>query len=128
LKRSFPTVDEVDLRATRHGQVRPVYHPITLPTQANATLLVRHHVLSIGAEPALDDVFRALHAMCTYHMEVLPLASGRSGTVSGQVALHAGVGVPRGGVRLLPRSVALQYKLTDGGAVFFERGTGAGVL
>ncbi|KAJ7929589.1 hypothetical protein B0H13DRAFT_1859586 [Mycena leptocephala] len=79
-------------------------------------------------QPALDDLFRALHQMCAYHIEVLPLASGRSGAVSGQVALHAGPGTPRGGVRLLGRSSALQYKLTDGGAVFFERGTGAGVL
>ncbi|KAJ6537742.1 hypothetical protein B0H19DRAFT_1270155 [Mycena capillaripes] len=97
--------------------------------KANATLLIRQHVLTPStAEPVLDDLFRALHQMCAYHMEVLPLASGRSGTVSGQVALHAGSGTPRGGVKLLSRSSALQYKLTDGGAVFFERGTGAGIL
>ncbi|KAJ6509189.1 hypothetical protein C8R47DRAFT_12630 [Mycena vitilis] len=97
--------------------------------KAKATLLIRQHVLTPStAEPVLDDLFRALHQMCTYHMEVLPLASGRSGAVSGQIALHAGLGTPRGGVRLLGRSSALQYKLTDGGAVFFERGTGAGVL
>ncbi|KAJ7655621.1 hypothetical protein DFH06DRAFT_1200535 [Mycena polygramma] len=97
--------------------------------KTNATLLIRQHVLMPStAEPVLDDLFRALHQMCSYHMEVLPLASGRSGAVSGQVALHAGPGTPRGGVKLLGRSSALQYKLTDGGAVFFERGTGAGVL
>ncbi|KAJ7935289.1 hypothetical protein B0H13DRAFT_2227178 [Mycena leptocephala] len=97
--------------------------------KTNATLLIRQHVLTPStAEPVLDDLFRALHQMCTYHMEVLPLASGRSGAVSGQVALHAGPGTPRGGVKLLNRSSALQYKLRDGGAVFFERGTGAGVL
>ncbi|KAJ7125283.1 hypothetical protein C8R44DRAFT_618674 [Mycena epipterygia] len=98
--------------------------------KVNATLLIRQHVLTPPtAAPVLDDVFRQLRELCTYHMEVLPLASGRSGAVSGQVALHAGPGVsPRNGVRLLPRSSALQYKLTDGGAVFFERGTGAGVL
>ncbi|KAJ7643227.1 hypothetical protein B0H17DRAFT_1104512 [Mycena rosella] len=90
----------------------------------NATLLIRHHVLA----PEPDDALRALREQCTFHMEVLPLASGRSGAVSGQVALHAGPGVSRGSVRLLPRSAALQYKLTEGGAVFFERGTGAGVL
>ncbi|KAF7362398.1 hypothetical protein MVEN_00587000 [Mycena venus] len=97
--------------------------------RANATLLIRQHVLTPStAEPVLDDLFRALHHMCTYHIEVLPLASGRSGAVNGQVALHAGPGTPRGGVKLLERSSALQYKLTDGGATFFERGTGAGVL
>ncbi|KAJ7929588.1 hypothetical protein B0H13DRAFT_1859585 [Mycena leptocephala] len=97
--------------------------------KVNATLLIRQHVLTQStAEPVLDDLFRVLHQMCTYHIEVLPLASGRSGAVSGQVALHAGPGTPRGGVRLLGRSSALQYKFTDGGAVFFERGTGAGVL
>jgi len=97
--------------------------------KANATLLIRQHVLTPStAEPVLDDLFRTLHHMCTYHLEVLPLASGPSGAVSGQVALHAGPGTPRGGVKLLCRNSALQYKLTDGGAVFFERGTGAGVL
>ncbi|KAJ7890662.1 hypothetical protein B0H14DRAFT_2690248, partial [Mycena olivaceomarginata] len=98
--------------------------------KTNATLLIRQHVLTpSNAEPMLDDLFRALHQMCTYHMDVLPLASGRSGAVSWQVsALHLGPGAPRGGVKLLGRSSALQYKLTDTGAVFFERGTGAGVL
>ncbi|KAJ7032712.1 hypothetical protein C8F04DRAFT_1356990 [Mycena alexandri] len=94
--------------------------------KGNATLLIRQHVLA--PDPAPDDLFRELNQLCTYHMEVLPLASGRSGAVSGQVALHLGPGTPKGAVRLLSRSAALQYKLSDGGAVFFERGTGAGVL
>nr|GAT49118.1 predicted protein [Mycena chlorophos] len=96
----------------------------------NATLLLRQHVLTpSGPDPVLDDLFRALRQLCTYHLEVLPLASGRSGAVSGQVALHAGpaLAVPQD-VKLLPRSAALQYKLADNGAVFFQRGTGAGVL
>ncbi|KAJ7072835.1 hypothetical protein C8F01DRAFT_262424 [Mycena amicta] len=97
--------------------------------KANATLLLRQHVLTpTPAEPILDDLFRALRQLCTYHLEVLPLASGRSGTVSGQVALHAGPAVSQTKVKLLPRGAALQYRLTDGGATFFERGTGAGVL
>ncbi|KAJ7125220.1 hypothetical protein C8R44DRAFT_840350 [Mycena epipterygia] len=83
--------------------------------KANATLLTRQHVLTPPtAAPVLDDLFRQLRELCTYHMEV---------------ALHAGPDVPpRDGVRLLPRSSALQYKLPDGGEVFLERGTGAGVL
>ncbi|KAJ7207291.1 hypothetical protein B0H12DRAFT_1158977 [Mycena haematopus] len=100
--------------------------------KANATLLIRQHVLtSSTAEPMLDDLFRALHQMCTYHMDVLPLASGRSGAVSGQVKrliAYERIWTPQDGVRLLGRRSALQYKLTDTGAVFFERGTGAGVL
>ncbi|KAJ7287017.1 hypothetical protein C8J57DRAFT_1707423 [Mycena rebaudengoi] len=97
--------------------------------KANATLLVRQHVLaSTSAELLLDDLFRHLLQICSYHLEVMPLTSGRSGAVSGQVALHPGPGMPRNSVRLLPRSSAMQYKLTDGGAVFFERGTGAEVL
>ncbi|KAJ6590064.1 hypothetical protein DFH09DRAFT_1140789 [Mycena vulgaris] len=103
--------------------------------RTNATLLIRQHVLPDAAGDAEGNMLlRALREQCAFHMEVLPLASGRSGAVSGQVALHAGPGTARngsgGGVRLLARSAALQYKLTDGpgGAVFFERGTGAGVL
>lgn len=52
-----------------------------LMVQANATLLVRHHRLS--DEP--DDLFRHLYQLCTYHLEVRGLASGRSGAVSGEV-------------------------------------------
>ncbi|KAJ6590059.1 hypothetical protein DFH09DRAFT_1074530 [Mycena vulgaris] len=99
--------------------------------KTNATLLIRQHVLPDAAGDAEGNLLlRALREQCAFHMEVLPLASGRSGAVSGQVALHAGPGTARSGVRLLARSAALQYKLMDGpgGAVFFERGTGAGVL
>ncbi|KAJ7647802.1 hypothetical protein FB45DRAFT_782758 [Roridomyces roridus] len=96
--------------------------------KARATLLIRQHVMTPPtAEPLLDDLFRHLFQMSSYHMEILPLSSGRSGAVSGQVALHLGPGMPHE-VKLLPRSSALQYKLTDGGAVFFERGTEAGIL
>ncbi|KAJ7496709.1 hypothetical protein FB451DRAFT_1549768 [Mycena latifolia] len=102
--------------------------PSDLTRFVNATLLIRQHVLA--PEPDDGDVLHALREQCTFHVEVRPLASGRSGAVSGQVALHAGPGLPPGygGVRLLPRSAALQYRLTDAGAMFFERGTGAGVL
>ncbi|KAK7012272.1 hypothetical protein R3P38DRAFT_3020421, partial [Favolaschia claudopus] len=97
--------------------------------KANATLLIRQHVLTPSTtEPILEDLFRTLHHMCTYHMEVLPLSSGRSGAVSGQVALHIGPGTVRAGVKLYPRSSAIHYKLADTGALFFERGTASGVL
>ncbi|CAK5281892.1 unnamed protein product [Mycena citricolor] len=112
----------------------------------NATLIVRQHVLTpSGPEPLLDDLFRSMFQLCSYHLEVLPLSSGKSGSVSGQVrsprvrlfsydndrgkvALHAGPGTSSLGVKLLSRNSALQYKLTDNNASFFERGTSAGVL
>ena len=33
-----------------------------------------------------------------------------------------------GGVKLIPRSAALQYRLADNGRIFSQRGTGGGVL
>lgn len=93
--------------------------------QLNATLVIRHHIVTPG-DP--DELFRHLLHLCTYHLEVRALASGRSGTVSGEVALHPGMATITGSVKLIPRSSALQYRLTDAGAVFFERGTSEGVL
>ncbi|KAF8060707.1 hypothetical protein FPV67DRAFT_303245 [Lyophyllum atratum] len=93
--------------------------------KANATLIIRHHNVT-PEEP--DDLFRHLLHLCTYHMEVRPLSSGRSGSVSGEVALHPGMSTPSSGVKLIPRSSAIQYRLTDTGAVFFDRGTSGGVL
>ncbi|CCM03898.1 uncharacterized protein FIBRA_06049 [Fibroporia radiculosa] len=93
--------------------------------QFNAALIVRHHVVTPG-EP--DDLLRLLMQLCTYHMDVLPLSSGRSGAVSGQVALHAGPSAIDPPFRLISRSDAVHYRLTDAGSVFFDRGTGGGVL
>ncbi|KAI0633495.1 hypothetical protein C8Q77DRAFT_1057193 [Trametes polyzona] len=93
--------------------------------KANTSLIIRHHVITPG-EP--DDVLKHLLQLCTYHMDVFPLSSGRSGTVSGQVALHAGPGTAQPSHRHIPRSAAVQYRLTDVGSVFFDRGTGSGVL
>ncbi|KAF8959840.1 hypothetical protein BDZ97DRAFT_1836152 [Flammula alnicola] len=92
---------------------------------AHATLLVRHHMV-IPNEP--DDLFRHLLQICTYHLEVRPLLSGRSGAVSGEVSLHSGFSVSAETVKLIPRSTAMQYRLTDVGPVFFAKGTGGGVL
>lgn len=77
-------------------------------------------------------------------MEVKPLLSGRSGAVSGevssacqtkpflnslrQISFHPGPCVDESEFQSIPRSAAVQYRLTDTGAVFFERGTGGGVL
>ncbi|KAM6497605.1 hypothetical protein JOM56_005553 [Amanita muscaria] len=96
--------------------------------KTNATLIVRHH--RVSNDVASDDLFSHLYQMCTYHLEVRGLASGRSGSVSGEIALHAGPGTAptKDSVNLLPRSCAMQYRLTDTSAVFFEKGTGGAVL
>lgn len=90
-----------------------------------AVLVIRHHILN-ASEPG--HLFQLLLQLCSYHIEVRPLASGRSGAVSGELCLHPGPceGEPRN--RLLSRLTALQYRLTDGGAMFFNKGTSEGVL
>ncbi|KAF9455941.1 hypothetical protein BDZ94DRAFT_1285309 [Collybia nuda] len=95
--------------------------------KANATLVIRHHLVTPDVP---DDLFLHLLQICTYHLDVRPLSSGRSGSVSGAVALHVGPSTPldADGVKLIPRSSAIQYRLTDTGPVFFDRGTAEGVL
>ncbi|KAF8629693.1 hypothetical protein AX15_003331 [Amanita polypyramis BW_CC] len=92
--------------------------------KANATFVIRHH--RVSDEP--DELFSHLYHLCAYHLEVRGLASGRSGSVSGEIALHAGPATIPKDVNLLPRSCAMQYRLTDASAVFFEKGTGGAVL
>ncbi|KNZ74721.1 hypothetical protein J132_06356 [Termitomyces sp. J132] len=96
-----------------------------LSQQARSTLVIRHHNVT-PEEP--DDVFRHMLHLCTYHLEVRPLSSGRSGSVSGEIALHPGMSTSVTGVKLIPRSSAIQYRLADTGANFFDRGTGVGIL
>lgn len=145
---------------------------------------MRHHLLS-PEEP--DELFRSLYQLCASYIEVRPLASGRSGAVSGEVSsllpiytsmvLFAALPTPKPPTvisapqtsypsvlrfpihgtsvvltslilqvslypgpsymlsasisshsHLIPRDKALQYRLTDTGATFFERGTGGAVL
>ncbi|KAL4257389.1 ELP6 family protein [Pleurotus pulmonarius] len=89
----------------------------------DSTLFIRHHVVT-PAQP--DDVFRTLLQLCTYHIDVRPLASGRSGSVSGEITLHLGPSTratqgPQGNRRW-------QYRLSDNSAVYFERGMAGGIL
>ncbi|KAI0708926.1 hypothetical protein C8T65DRAFT_708448 [Cerioporus squamosus] len=93
--------------------------------QRNASLVLRHHIVTPG-EP--DELFKRLLQLCNYHMDVFPLSSGRSGSVSGQVALHLGPAAAEAGIPLVSRSTAVHYRLTDSGSMFFERGTGNSVL
>lgn len=49
--------------------------------------------------------------------------------VSGEIALHAGPStIGREGVKTIPRSAAIQYRLSDSGVIWFERGNATGVL
>lgn len=112
----------------------------------NAALVLRHHVVTPG-EP--DELLKRLLQVCHYHVDVFPLSSGRSGSVSGQVvfilsydraeartdhrmvckvALHCGPATAEPAHELISRSGAVQYRLADSGGMFFDRGTGSGVL
>ncbi|KAH9168252.1 hypothetical protein EDB89DRAFT_1992725 [Lactarius sanguifluus] len=84
------------------------------------SLVVRYHIAASGD---LDSVLRILLRLSAYHIEVLPLSSGKSGSVSGEA--WPSPGKP---LRVIPRSQALQYRLGDYHATYFERGTGHAVL
>ncbi|KAI1794241.1 hypothetical protein LXA43DRAFT_998436 [Ganoderma leucocontextum] len=97
----------------------------SLCQQKNAAFVLRHHVVTAG-EP--DELLKRLLQSCHYHIDVFPLSSGRSGSVSGQAALHCGPATAEPAHALITRSGAVQYRLTDSGGMFFDRGTGNGVL
>ncbi|KAL5519129.1 hypothetical protein ACEPAH_812 [Sanghuangporus vaninii] len=97
-----------------------------LCNRCNAALVIRHHRVT---SDNLDDLHRALLCQCSLHVEVLPLASGRSSAISGEITLHAGplLDDPKS-VTTISRSAAVQYRLRDSGATYFGRGTSALVL
>lgn len=97
----------------------------TLCVKMDAALIVRHHIVT---PPEPDMLLQHLLQLCTYHIEVRPLASGRSGAVSGEVCVHLGPGMRDTNEHLISRTSALQYRLTESGAVFFDKGTSTGVL
>ncbi|KAI0743659.1 hypothetical protein C8Q80DRAFT_1237014 [Daedaleopsis nitida] len=90
-----------------------------------SSLILRHHITTPD-EP--DELLKRLLQMCHYHLDVFPLSSGRSGSVSGQIALHCGPAAAGPVQQCIPRSGAAHYRLTDSGCIFFDRGTGNGVL
>ncbi|KAI0030699.1 hypothetical protein K488DRAFT_53678 [Vararia minispora EC-137] len=96
-----------------------------LCTKHNASLVFRHHV-AVQDEP--DDVFRTLYQLAAYHIEVRSLSSGRSGSVTGEIAVHPCPRLNTEPILNIPRKQALQYRLTDSGATYFQRGTGQVVL
>lgn len=72
------------------------YHLLIMYSQAQAPLIIRHHVLCTSTrEPIFtedessDDLFNLLAQLASFHVEIKSLASGRSGSVSGEASLTA---------------------------------------
>jgi Elongation complex protein 6 len=99
-----------------------------------SALVIRAHCSpSPSAElgmPFDSDLLRVLVDVCHAHIEVRPLASGRSGAVSGEIAVQTGGLTLNGpeGEAGMGRKGSIQYRLNDGGVVYFQKGMGAGVL
>ncbi|KAF8509591.1 hypothetical protein BU17DRAFT_56027 [Hysterangium stoloniferum] len=105
-----------------------------------AGLIIRAHAAAAArqhaeAMPFGSDVLRALIECSHRHVEVRPLASGRSGAISGEVAVHrGGLGIGSGGDDddgaggKMGRGTAVHYRLDGSGAVFFQKGMSAGIL
>jgi hypothetical protein len=104
----------------------------------SAGLIIRAHASAApvphNAESSIpfgSGILRALVESSYRHVEVRPLASGRSGAISGEVAVHlGGLGSGDGGVEggRLGRGTAVHYRLNDSGATFFQKGMSAGIL
>ncbi|KZO98066.1 hypothetical protein CALVIDRAFT_597067 [Calocera viscosa TUFC12733] len=76
-----------------------------------------------------NHMIEFLLSSCTMHLEISPLASGRSSAVTGEIAMQRGpLSVSDGPSYKAVRKQALQYRLTESGAVWIERGTGGGML
>ncbi|KAG2342813.1 hypothetical protein BDR05DRAFT_885305 [Suillus weaverae] len=97
----------------------------TLCVKMDAALVIRHHIVT---PPEPDALLRHLLQLCTYHIEVRPLSSGRSGAVSGEICVHLGPSMKDTNEHVISRASALQYRLTESSAVFFDKGTSTGVL
>lgn len=97
----------------------------------SSIIFVRDHITCPPSEtstPFDAPVLRLLVSISHVHVEVRSLRTGRSGAISGEVSLHPG---GAGGSMVKGqggRMAAVQYKLTDSGAVFFQRGMSKGVL
>ncbi|TRM68798.1 hypothetical protein BD626DRAFT_553558 [Schizophyllum amplum] len=115
-------------------------------------LIIRFHKTADGEH---DDLLAFLTQLCQFRLDVCPLSSGRSGVVSGefllwlfaqfllwlyaplrhdtditQIALRRGAScfAHHAHIKTIPRSNALQYRLTDYSAMYFEKGTDRAVL
>ncbi|KAI5889930.1 uncharacterized protein SCHCODRAFT_02630412 [Schizophyllum commune H4-8] len=90
-------------------------------------LLIRFHTTADGEH---DELLAFLTQLCQFRVDVCPLASGRSGLVSGEIVLRRGAScfVQHMNVKTIPRSSALQYRLSDYSVMYFEKGTDRAVL
>ncbi|KAL1673731.1 hypothetical protein EV122DRAFT_222053, partial [Schizophyllum commune] len=90
-------------------------------------LIIRLHKTADGEH---DELLAFLTQLCHFRLDVCPLASGRSGLVSGEIVLRRGAScfVQHMHVKTIPRSSALQYRLSDYSAMYFEKGTDRAVL
>lgn len=73
--------------------------------------VVRHHVT--GED---DELRSILLKLCSSHLEVLALLSGKSKLAHGNIAVHSTQ------VESIQRKDPLQFRLTDAGPVYFKRG------
>ncbi|KLO07577.1 hypothetical protein SCHPADRAFT_932339 [Schizopora paradoxa] len=99
-----------------------------LCTKRSFSLLIRHHRTDNGQT---DEFLRLYLQLAAFHLEVLPLSTGRSGAISGEVNVLRGPALIESESRqqeVLQRTSAIQYRLLDSGLLFFERGTSAGIL
>ncbi|TFK53803.1 hypothetical protein OE88DRAFT_1711625 [Heliocybe sulcata] len=96
-----------------------------LARKQNILLVIRQHIVTPDAP---EDLLRLLLQLCAYHIDVRPLSSGRSGAVSGEISLYPGPWNGTSHAMTVPRHRAVQYRLTDAAAVYFEKGTGHAVL
>ncbi|KAL1738341.1 hypothetical protein HDZ31DRAFT_70105 [Schizophyllum fasciatum] len=90
-------------------------------------LMIRLHKTTDGEH---DELLRYLTQMCQFRLDICPLSSGRSGLVSGEIALQRGASCFSDHTHItgIPRHSALQYRLSDYSAMYFEKGTDKAVL
>ncbi|KAF9515574.1 hypothetical protein BS47DRAFT_1341730 [Hydnum rufescens UP504] len=95
--------------------------------QNNVALIMLNHTL-VPDEPS--QFLRDLMQSCHLIISVTPFVSGRSGAVSGEITARPGP-LNEDAYRKndgQTETPVLQYRLTDSGAVFFDKGTAGGVL
>lgn len=97
---------------------------------SSASLIIRARALSspVTGVPFETEFLRYLLNCCHVHVEVRPLASGRSSAVSGEISVHNGGLFSDDCAVAMGRRFSMQYRLNDAGAVLFQKGIGAGVL
>ena len=103
-----------------------------LDTQSDVLLAVRCHVATLED---INNILRMLLQLSAYHIEVLPLEvrqllyAPRPETSSiSYISRHAGAALIYQPRRVIPHSCALQYRLGEYRATYFERGTGYSIL